>query len=91
MDNLKSGIRTTEFWLSFLAVALGAFLNSGILVNTHPAVQVAGMIAVILGSLGYGAGRVAVKRATAQGDTNPDAIQNRPPGGPQAPGAIHPE
>lgn len=49
----KSGWRTSEFWLSLIAIALGAFVASGLLPSEHPAVKIAGLVVSVLGALGY--------------------------------------
>ncbi len=59
---VKPGWRTSEFWLSLLAVIVGAVASSGILPGGAPT-QVAGIASTVLGALGYGANRSAIKRA----------------------------
>jgi len=57
----KSGYKTTEFWLSFLAMALGVFVVSGAFGDQHWAVKIAGLALELLGALGYTASRAKVK------------------------------
>lgn len=59
--DLKSGIKTTEFWLSLLAVLVGAFVASGILPSEHWAIKLGGIITTALGALGYSYSRSAAK------------------------------
>ena len=74
----RPGWQTTEFWLSLAAIVCGALINSGLLPEAHPAAQVVGMIAVILGALGYTGGRVAIKRAAAA-VVRPNAVSKSNP------------
>lgn len=60
----KPGYKTTEFWLSTIAMALGALMASGAL-DKVPAdsiwAKIVGGVIVVLASLGYTAGRAKVK------------------------------
>ena len=58
---MKSGIKSTEFWLTFAAMALGGFVASGILPSTHWSMQVCGLAVAALGQLGYTASRGKIK------------------------------
>jgi len=58
---MKSGYKTTEFWLTLLAILLGAFVASGLLPTEHVAIKVAGMVTTVLAALGYTLGRVSAK------------------------------
>ncbi len=60
---MKSGFRTSEFWLSLAAVIVGAFLASGIFPSDHWAVKVAGIAAIGLGAMGYSVSRGLTKGA----------------------------
>ena len=63
---MKSGYKTTEFWLSTLAVIAGLIMSSGVLdglAETHWAVKVTALLISVLGALGYNAGRAKVKTA----------------------------
>lgn len=62
---MKAGIKTTEFWLSLLAILVGAFLASGLLPETHVAVRVAGMLSMVLGAFGYTWKRTTAKTGAA--------------------------
>lgn len=60
----KSGFKTTEFWLSFLVVLLGAYMASGLVGDEHWTVKLAGLVASALASLGYGMARAAIKASS---------------------------
>ena len=62
---IKSGIYTSEFWLSLLAVLVGAVVSSGLLPDTGPWVKGAGVISAMLGALGYSVSRGLVKSAAS--------------------------
>lgn len=59
--NIKSGVKTTEFWLGLAAVLIGAFLASGVLPSDHWAIKLGGIAAVALASLGYSVSRGKAK------------------------------
>lgn len=59
--NLKAGIKTTEFWLSVIALLVGVFLASGVLPAEHWAVRIAGALAAALAALGYSRSRGIAK------------------------------
>ena len=66
----KAGWKTTEFWLSFGAILIGAVMASGILDGfgrDHWAVRAVGLVASVLAALGYTAARGMVK---ANGNRN---------------------
>jgi hypothetical protein len=56
------GYRTTEFWLSTLAMVLGVVLASGALPEGGLAGQIVGGVLSVLASLGYTASRTQVKK-----------------------------
>lgn len=56
----KPGFRTSEFWLKLAAFALSAVFASGALTNST-AVQIAGIVATILGAMGYTVSRTLAK------------------------------
>ncbi len=60
------GYKTSEFWLALAAVLVGAVLTSGALPAEHWGLKLAGVIAAVLASLGYTAGRAFVKGADAR-------------------------
>lgn len=63
-DPIKSGYKTTEFWLSALAMVIGAVIASGVLdevaTDSWIAKLIGGIVAV-LGSVGYTVSRAKVK------------------------------
>jgi len=60
---VKPGIRTTEFWLSSVALLLGLVLASGAIPEGGLAAQIIGGVLSVLSSLGYTASRTKVKSA----------------------------
>jgi hypothetical protein len=59
----KPGYKTTEFWLSFAAVIVGAVQASGAVPSEGPWNQVLGMVISALVALGYTGARIAIKKA----------------------------
>ena len=59
--SVKPGWKTSEFWLTCGAWLVAAFLDSGLLADSHPAVKVAAIAAATLAQLGYVASRAKVK------------------------------
>ena len=61
----RPGYKTTEFYLSLLATLIGALLASGIFNDADPSghkvLQIAGMVASVLGAMGYTVSRGFVK------------------------------
>jgi hypothetical protein len=55
------GWKTSEFWLSLAAMLVGAVLSSGIIPSGSIWTQIVGVLATILGALGYQVARTAVK------------------------------
>lgn len=62
-NKLKPGWKTTEFWLSGLAIALGFFMEGGWIGDDSLVAKIVGGLLVLLGALGYTAGRSMVKKA----------------------------
>lgn len=62
----RPGWRTTEFWLSSLALVLGAVLASGALPDGGTFAQIAGAVLAALSCLGYDAARARVKVAALE-------------------------
>jgi len=60
---MKSGWKTSEFWLTLMAMMLGGFVAAGVVPTTHWAMNVAGIALTLLGSMGYTAARAKVKAA----------------------------
>lgn len=69
----KPGYLTTEFWLALFAKLLGALMASGYLAGHNTALQIAGLVTVLLAQLGYTASRVMVKTAAPANDNAPVA------------------
>lgn len=65
-SEVKPGYKTTEFWLSVGACALGAFAASGALPDDHIVMKVAGMTLAALGAMGYTVSRLFVKKSANQ-------------------------
>lgn len=61
---MKPGYKTTEFWLSLASMLVGAVFASGLLGQTATPIddQLLGIIATVLGALGYTVSRTLVKR-----------------------------
>lgn len=60
---MTSGWRTSEFWLSFLAVLVSSMLASGVLDGINRLEQLLGALMAMLTALGYTGARVRLKRA----------------------------
>jgi hypothetical protein len=59
--NVKPGYRTTEFWLSAAASAVGLMIASGALAEGSAAETIVGVVASALVALGYSAARGQAK------------------------------
>ena len=60
----KPGFKTSEFWLTALAVIVGLLIASDVLVplgENHWAVKLVGLVSAALASMGYTAARGKVK------------------------------
>jgi len=64
---MKPGYKTTEFWLSLLAVLLGAAMASGLVPEGGTVSQVIGGALSLLGGLGYTSSRTALKKSDGSG------------------------
>jgi hypothetical protein len=62
---VKPGWKTTEFWLSKVAIILGALLASGLVADGSSTMRIAGMAAVVLSSFGYTISRGMAKSGAA--------------------------
>ena len=58
----KPGYKTTEFYLALAAVALGAFVASGVLPIAGATGQIVGLVESALVALGYTGARLTLKR-----------------------------
>lgn len=63
MDETPRGIKTTEFWLSAIAMLVALLLSSGLFSEGSIWVQALGVIATALASLGYSYTRGRTKAA----------------------------
>jgi hypothetical protein len=61
MDN-KPGYKTTEFWLSFATLCIGAAFASGVFPSESQGDKILGLAATVLSALGYTVSRTMVKR-----------------------------
>ena len=61
MAESKPGYKTTEFYLSLLAIICGAILTSGIVSDTGTVAKIVGGVLSVLAALGYTASRTVVK------------------------------
>jgi hypothetical protein len=62
-NTVKPGYKTTEFWLSFAAVMVGAVQASGLIPNEGAWNQILGLVVSALVAMGYTGARIAVKKA----------------------------
>lgn len=62
----KPGYKTSEFWLKLLSVLVSAFLASNLLPDEHWVVKIVGIVAVMLGALGYTVSRSWMKVTEAK-------------------------
>jgi hypothetical protein len=77
---MSKGYTSSEFWLSLFAVLVGAVLSSGVIPSDSPWLQVGGVVATILGALGYSVPRAFVKSTElkAQALTAANPTQPKP-------------
>lgn len=61
----KPGWKTSEFWLTLVAIVVGGLLASG-LITSAPIMQALGALSSILGALGYTTQRGFVKVADSK-------------------------
>jgi len=57
---IKPGPKTTEFWLSVVAVVISSLLASGVF-HSETTLQIIGAVSAALTALGYTAARTVVK------------------------------
>ena len=63
MNKNKPGYKTTEFWLSAAAAAIGGMLAAGVIAPASTAAQVVGLISSALVALGYTGARLNLKKS----------------------------
>jgi len=68
---MTKGYKTTEFWLSLVAILTGAILSSGAIEN-NTVLQGLGLIAAALTALGYSGARAITKA----GESKSNAIKH---------------
>ena len=61
----KPGYKSTEFYMSMLAVVIGAVASSGILDGSDGLTKVVGLIMAALVALGYTGSRLTIKKLDA--------------------------
>lgn len=59
----KPGYKTTEFYLALVAMLLGAAFASGLVSDGSTLDKVLGLVATILGQLGYTVSRTMTKKS----------------------------
>jgi len=72
----KPGYKTTEFWLSLLAIAIGAITTSGAISNSV-VLQGLGLAATALGALGYSGARAVTKAGESKADAIKAAVEKK--------------
>ncbi len=60
--DVKPGFKTTEFWLSTIAMLLGVVMASGAVHTGGMVAQIVGGALSVLASLGYTASRTQIKK-----------------------------
>jgi hypothetical protein len=61
MENKKAGYKTTEFWLSVVAMIIGAVSASGLIPAEGAWQQILGVATTALVALGYTGARLSLK------------------------------
>jgi hypothetical protein len=61
----KPGYKTSEFWLSFVAVLVSFAMSSGLVIEGSHLMQALGLIAAALSAMGYGYSRAKTKEAAS--------------------------
>jgi hypothetical protein len=62
MNEAKPGYKTTEFWLSVVAMVIGAAFASGVFPAESTGDKILGLAATVLSALGYTVSRTMVKK-----------------------------
>lgn len=75
---MRSGIRTTEFWLAACATIIAGITASGLVETGSAFDKVITLIAGVLASLGYTAGRAWVKAADTKAKAVLEAAKANP-------------
>ena len=66
MAQSKPGWKTSEFWLSLIAVICGALVAGDVVTESSTIGKAVGAVISVLGALGYTASRTAVKVNTVR-------------------------
>ena len=66
MSQSKPGWKTSEFWLSLIAVICGALVAGDVVTESSTIGKAVGAVISVLGALGYTASRTAVKVNTVR-------------------------
>jgi hypothetical protein len=61
MNETKPGYKTTEFWMAFVAMLIGAAFASGVFPAESTGDKLLGLGATVLSALGYTVSRTMVK------------------------------
>lgn len=61
-STVKPGYKSTEFWLSSIAILVGIVMASGAIVEDSPVAQAIGVAASVLGAMGYSVSRGMAKK-----------------------------
>lgn len=68
---VKSGLRSTEAWITLIVAIIGAVLASGLLDPSDPTqgaiMKIGGLVMTIAASLGYTAARTSAKNRAVEG------------------------
>ena len=62
----RSGIKTTEFWITAIVVLAGLLPTSGLFPEGHWGVKVCGLVVSVAAALGYTMARAGVKSAAGK-------------------------
>ena len=68
----KAGYKSTEFYMSLLAILVGAVASSGVLEGSEFGTKVVGLVTAALVALGYTGSRLALKKLEAENAGNTD-------------------
>lgn len=73
---VKPGFKTSEFWLTLVAMLVGLFVASGVLPESHIVMKIAGFALTALAQLGYSITRAGVKKAANGKSSEPEVDAN---------------
>lgn len=83
----KPGYKTTEFWLTIVAMLVGVLLSAGVFADDSPVLKGLGVAASVLGLLGYQVQRGMLKASGNKAAAFVEAAKSAPgvPANPQSP------